>query len=180
MLTLSLREPWLSQCLAIYDPKLVENRTWFRRVHDRAVLLHAAKQMEPEEYAAAVAEMAAFGVQATPLEQLRLGAGIVGVARVSSILAPHQEHLVDHLRLPLRVSRWWRRTEYGYVLVDTASFKSSIVVDGLPGFYETPLSVVQASLDAIGWRLTERDLELERQARPVQATLESLLAPHRR
>jgi len=177
MLTLSLREPWLSQLFDPVDAKRIENRTWLRHVQGKAVLLHAAKQMDPDEYHLAAVEMRAYGVKLPVLERRRLrqGHGIVGVARVTHILGPHQEHLVEHLQLPWEIARWWRRSAYGYVLDDVAEFHRPIKADGYPGFYETAQALVQCELDAVGWRLTDADIALERAARPVQATLEALL-----
>lgn len=128
MIALSIRQPWA--WLILWAGKDIENRNWPTRVRGR-VLVHAAKGMTRDEYAAGEDPLWASGGPITralpPFDQLERG-GIVGSVEIVDCVATS--------------SSPWFCGRFGFVLRDPKPLPF-VPWKGQLGFFEVPDDLMQ-------------------------------------
>jgi ASCH domain len=142
MKALSLRQPWA--WLVVHGGKTIENRRWDTQFRGD-FLIHAAKGCTKREHE----DAALFAEDASPRSTRLMPAwkdtprsGIVGIARLSSIVPPRGEGLRFY---PSGVNPAWHMPDqYGFVLEDIRPLRFVPCV-GMLGFF-TPEQGVLAAL----------------------------------
>lgn len=134
MKALSLRQPWA--WLVVHAGKTIENRRWNTRFRG-TFLIHAAKGMTFDEYAAAVAFAHATnaGIIVPKPELLERG-GIIGRARLVSVIEPcpavPEEFVFARCEHP-----WHIPDQFGFMLADVEAVPY-VKLGGALSFFDVP------------------------------------------
>jgi hypothetical protein len=137
MKCISLRQPWA--WAVIHGGKDIENRHW--ETHYRGpILIHAAKNMTPDEYLEAGLFMGLHGIQVSVPESTSLPrGGIIGAVRITDS--------VTHSESP------WFMGPHGFVLTDPQPLPFLPLRGQLNIFSvdETVLQPIAAEIAALQW-----------------------------
>lgn len=158
MRTLSLRQPWA--WLVVHGGKTIENRKWNTRIRGE-FLIHASKGMTGAEYFDAVQWTAKRGhavVGRMPAAKEFDRGGIVGIARLVDVIAPHlfaEGDLRDGTHFELfptdcnvRSGGWHMHEQYGFVLANVRPIPF-IPCTGMLGFFSPPANVIEQAMRSI-------------------------------